>query len=204
MNILDTIVKRKREEVGDVLKKYEIENNPYLFFVSTVQPRKNIPNTIRAFSQFISENNEFKNTCLLLAGKNGWDYEESLEAPQKYGVEGSVKFLGRVPDEDLPALFSGARGHVNLSFEEGFGLPLLESLACGIPSLVSNIPSYKEIGDYLPIYADPHNVENIKDGILKLMTEPYDEKELMERASLFTWDMTAKRVLGVFENIVKL
>jgi len=200
--VSEIFFKRNEKEIKDVLSKYEIGNFPYLFFVSTIQPRKNVPNMVRAFSQFIGENKDMKDTKLLIAGKKGWDFEESLEAPRKYGVENNVKFLGRVPDEDLPALFSGARGHINLSFEEGFGLPLLESLACGIPSLVSNIPPYNEIGDYLPIYADPNNIENIKDGILKLMTEPYEENELKERASLFNWEMTAERVLGVFNKTI--
>jgi glycosyltransferase involved in cell wall biosynthesis len=140
---------KSEEEIDKIRKKYEIGKNPYLLFVSTLQPRKNIPNMVRAFCQFISENKDMKNTLLLIIGKKGWDYEESLEAPQKYGVEKNVKFLGRIPEEDLPILYSGAKWYINVSFEEGFGLPLLESMACGIPSVVSNIPAHKEVGDYL-------------------------------------------------------
>jgi len=194
---------KSEEEIDKIRKKYEIGKNPYLLFVSTIQPRKNIPNMIRAFSQFISENKDMKNTLLLIVGKKGWDYEESLEAPQKYGVEKNVKFLGRIPEEDLPILYSGAKGYINVSFEEGFGLPLLESMACGIPSVVSNIPAHKEVGDYLPIYVDPNNIENIKDGIFEIMTRSFDKKEFIERSKNFSWKNTAEKTLEVLEKTLK-
>lgn len=194
---------KSEEEIDKIRKKYEIGKNPYLLFVSTIQPRKNIPNMIRAFSQFISENKNMKNTLLLIAGKKGWDYEKSLEAPQKYGIEKNVKFLGRVPEEDLPVLYSGAKGYINVSFEEGFGLPLLESMACGIPSVVSNIPAHKEVGDYLPIYVDPNNIENIKDGIFEIMTRSFDKKEFVERSKIFSWRNTAEKTLEVLEKTLK-
>jgi len=194
---------KSEEEIDKIRKKYEIGKNPYLLFVSTIQPRKNIPNMIRAFSQFISENKNMKNTLLLIAGKKGWDYEKSLEAPQKYGIEKNVKFLGRVPEEDLPVLYSGAKGYINVSFEEGFGLPLLESMACGIPSVVSNIPAHKEVGDYLPIYVDPNNIENIKDGIFEIMTRSFDKKDFIERSKNFSWKNTAEKTLEVLEKTLK-
>jgi len=194
---------KSEEEIDKIRKKYEIGKNPYLLFVSTIQPRKNIPNMIRAFSQFISENKNMKNTLLLIAGKKGWDYEKSLEAPQKYGVEKNVKFLGRVPEEDLPVLYSGAKGYINVSFEEGFGLPLLESMACGVPSVVSNIPAHKEVGEYLPIYVDPNNIENIKDGIFEIMTRSFDKKDFIERSKIFSWKNTAEKTLEVLEKTLK-
>jgi len=194
---------KSEEEIDKIRKKYEIGKNPYLLFVSTIQPRKNIPNMIRAFSQFISENKDMKNTLLLIVGKKGWDYEESLEAPQKYGVEKNVKFLGRIPEEDLPILYSGAKGYINVSFEEGFGLPLLESMACGVPSVVSNIPAHKEVGDYLPVYVDPNNIENIKDGIFEIMTRYFDKKDFIERSKNFSWKNTAEKTLEVLEKTLK-
>jgi len=194
---------KSEEEIDKIRKKYEIGKNPYLLFVSTIQPRKNIPNMIRAFSQFINENEEMKNTLLLIAGKKGWDCEKSLEAPQKYGVEKNVKFLGRVPEEDLPILYSGAKGYINVSFEEGFGLPLLESMACGVPSVVSNIPAHKEVGDYLPVYVDPNNIENIKDGIFEIMTRSFDKKDFIERSKNFSWKNTAEKTLEVLEKTLK-
>ena len=144
-----------------------------------------------------------KNTLLLIAGKNGWDYQESLEAPLKYGVVGNVKFLGRVPTEDLPALYSGSKGYINISYEEGFGLPLLESMACGKPSVVSDIPAHREVGGSLPIYADPYNIENIKDWIFKIMTSDFDKNLLLDRAAGFSWKRTAEKTLEILKETVK-
>lgn len=201
--VSESFYERSENEIKEIREKYKIGNSPYLLFVSTIQPRKNLPNTIRAFSQFINENTEMKNTQLLIAGKNGWDYQESLEAPRKFGVEENVKFLGRVPTEDLPALFSGSKGYINVSFEEGFGLPLLESMACGVPSVVSDIPAHREVGGNLPIYADPYNIENIKDGIFKIMTNDFDKNLLLDRAQGFSWERTAEKTLKVLKETSK-
>ena len=201
--VSDEFYKRDENEVRKIREKYQIKDSPYLLFVSTIQPRKNLPNTIRAFSQFLNENPEMKNTQLLIAGKNGWNFEESLGAPLKYGVVGNVKFLGRVPTEDLPALYSGSKGYINISYEEGFGLPLLESMACGKPSVVSNIPAHREVGGSLPIYADPNNIENIKDGIFKIMTSDFDKNLLLDRAAGFSWKRTAEKTLEILKETVK-
>lgn len=201
--VSESFYERDENEVQKIREKYQIKDSPYLLFVSTIQPRKNLPATIRAFSQFLNENPEMKNTLLLVAGKNGWNFEESLEAPLKYGVEENVKFLGRVPTEDLPALYSGSKGYINISYEEGFGLPLLESMACGKPSVVSDIPAHREVGGSLPIYADPNNIENIKDGIFKIMTTNFDKNLLLDRAAGFSWKRTAEKTLEILKETVK-
>lgn len=198
--VSDSFYKRDEKEIENIRKKYDLGEDPYLFFVSTIQPRKNLPGLIRAFSQFLRENPEHKNTKLAVAGKKGWNYEESLKAPERYGVEGKVKFLGRVPTEDLPALFSGAGAYVNTSFEEGFGLPLLESMACGTPSVVSDIPAHKEVGENIPIYVDPNNIENIKDGIFKVMNGTFDESKIIERSKFFSWERTAENTLEIITS----
>lgn len=199
--VSEIFCRKETSQVDQIRKKYELSNDPYLLFVSTIQPRKNIPSLVRAFSQFLNENKEMGDTRLLIAGKKGWDFEESLEAPRQYGIEQNVKFLGRVPTEDLPSLFSGAKAYVNTSFEEGFGLPLLESMACGIPSVVSDIPAHREVGGDLPNYVDPHNVENIKDGIFKVITTKYNENILIERSKQFTWKKTAERTLEIMREV---
>jgi len=95
--VSEEFYERTGDEIKKIREKYDLKDSPYLLFVSTIQPRKNLPSTIRAFSQFIDENPEMKNTLLLIAGKNGWDYQESLEAPDKFGITKNVKFIGRVP-----------------------------------------------------------------------------------------------------------
>lgn len=201
--VSEEFYERTGDEIKKIREKYDLKDSPYLLFVSTIQPRKNLPSTIRAFSQFINENPEMKNTLLLIAGKNGWDYQESLEAPDKFGITKNVKFIGRVPQEDLPALYSGSKGYINISYDEGFGLPLLESMACGIWSVVSDIPAHREVGGSLPIYADPYNIENIKDGIFKIMTSDFDKNLLLDRAAGFSWKRTAEKTLEILKETSK-
>lgn len=198
--------KKSDEEIKNIRDKFGIASDPYLLFVSTIQPRKNIPGMVEGFSLALKENKIPENTKLLIAGKNGWDFEESLESPRKFGVENNVKFIGRVSDEDIPVLFSGSAGYISCSFEEGFGLTVLEATACEVPCVVSDIPAFKEVGGDLPIYVDPNSIESIKDGIEKLMRGEYDVERIRkakERSKEFTWEKTALKTLGVFQDIVK-
>ena len=199
--------KKKTVKATDLVRKrYKIGESPYFLFISTIQPRKNVPNIIEAFSKLLEENTKFKDMKLLLAGKFGWDFEESLESPKKYGVEKSVMFLGRFSDEDLPSLFSGAEGYINMSLEEGFGLPLLEAMSCEVPCLVSDIPAFDEIGSGFPIFANPNNIESIKEGMIGILSGKVSGKHISEArkyAQSFTWENTAKRTLAVLENLVK-
>ena len=126
-----------------------------------------------------------------------------IEAPDKFGITENVKFIGRVPQEDLPALYSGSKGYINISYDEGFGLPLLESMACGVWSVVSDIPAHREVGGSLPIYADPYNIENIKDGIFKIMTSDFDKSLLLDRAAGFSWKRTAEKTLEILKETSK-
>jgi glycosyltransferase involved in cell wall biosynthesis len=95
---------------------------------------------------------------------------------------------------------------VNLSLEEGFGLPLLEAMSCEVPCLVSDIPAFEEIGSGFPVFADPNNIESIKEGMKTLLSGKILAKHLEESrkyAQSFTWGNTAKRTLTVFEDLIK-
>lgn len=160
---------QSKSEVGRVKKKYKITDR-YILFVGTVQPRKNLPMLIRAFVKLVlrlqstdysqkkavdsrqshavlakSVGLRQSTVDLVFAGKLGWDYGETLALPKKLGILGRVKFLGHVPDADLPALYSGAAVFAFPSLFEGFGLPILEALACGCPVVASNIPPHREL-----------------------------------------------------------
>lgn len=186
--------KRAIKDVSAIKHKYGIGEYVYLLFVSTIQPRKNLPKTIEAFSNFIKNNAKYANTKLVVAGKNGWQYEESLKAPQKYSVSKNVIFTGPVPNEDLPILFSGAHAFVSCSLEEGFGLPLLEALSCNIPAMVSDIPAFREIGGNKVSYVNPDDIRSIESGFLMILTKPLKEN-LSELARKYSWEKTAKKTL---------
>lgn len=196
--------KRTRGEITKIREKYKINGSEYFIFVGTVHPRKNLPGTIQAFSLALKKLND-RNIKFVISGKLGWDYEDSLNASKKFGVEDSVLYLGRVPDDDLPALISGATALVNFSFEEGFGLTLLEAMACETPCLLSYIPPFKEVSGGNALFASPKKTVEMSDAILKMFTLNKDGmlKKAKERCSKFSWNESAKKTLDVFQSVIK-
>lgn len=159
---------RSEKEVKSIKSKFKIDGD-YILFVGTIQPRKNLQTLIRAFASLVNSeqftvNSKQKtvnrepltvNCQLVLSGKLGWDYDEILALPKKLEIGNRVKFLGHVPDADLPALYSGAAVFGFPSLFEGFGLPILEALSCGCPVVASDIPPHREILDKLKFAQGP-------------------------------------------------
>ncbi len=152
-----------QRKVNSVRSKYKIDGR-YILFVGTVQPRKNLKMLIKAFSDLVNSEKwlvhsqeKVKKTStihyalstnhltLVIAGKLGWNYDEILSAPKNFGVEKRVRFLKHIPNADLPALYSGAAVFAFPSLFEGFGLPILEAIACGCRVVASDIPAHREI-----------------------------------------------------------
>ncbi len=193
------------EDINQVREKYNLEKSVYLIFIGTMQPRKNLVNTIKAFSEALEYNPSLHSSKLLIVGKKGWDFKEILEYPEKLQIKDKVIFAGRVPDEDLTPLLSGAVALVNFSVEEGFGLPLLEAMACETPCLVSNIPPFKEVCLEYAYYANPKDESEMKEGVIKALSHNLniDTVKAKNRAKLFSWEETAKKTLRVFQGVVK-
>ncbi len=175
------------ESFKNVLKKHRLEKDGYLFFVGTVQPRKNLVRLIEAFAKFAKDNPDTK---LVIAGKAGWMFEKIYARPKELGIADSVEFLGYVDIEDLPFLYAGAKATVFPSLYEGFGLPILESLAMQTPILTSNVASMPEVGGDLAIYVDPYDVESIVDGLHNVVSVSLDEEKRNEHLRRFSWDET--------------
>lgn len=196
---VSNIFTRKDEnEVKNTLQKFNIDpNTKYFFMLSTIQPRKNYPKSIEAFSKFVKSANEYENFKLIIAGKKGWEYKETLESPQKFGVQDNVIFLDHVETQDLPALFSGSQAFVSFSLQEGFGLPLIEALACQTKALVSNISAFKEIGEEFPIYCDTQNTDEMVEGFEKILKHDVDFEKLRIHLQKFTWNKTAQSVISL-------
>jgi glycosyltransferase involved in cell wall biosynthesis len=183
-----------------LFKRYEI-NSDYILSVSTIQPRKNYPRLIEAFSRLILDS-QYKDLALVIVGKRGWMWEETIEAPKKFRVEDKVKFLDYVPDEDLPALYRGAKCFVLVSLYEGFGIPALEAMSFGCPVVVSNISSLPEVVGGGGVLVDPYDIEDIKEGIKKaIKNKDKLVKKGYKQASRFSWEKTAKKVLAVLEEV---
>ncbi|MBI3103823.1 glycosyltransferase family 4 protein [Candidatus Daviesbacteria bacterium] len=185
-----------------VFKKYKMKD-PYIIYIGTVQPRKNIVRLVETVSRV-------EDLKLVIVGKmegegrGGWMYTESLNAPKKFEIEGRVKFLGFVPTEDLPFLLSGAKAFILPSLWEGFGIPVLEAMACGVPVLVSNVSSLPEVVGEVGLTFDPYSIDQIEQAIRIVLTDRKLRQKLSKagliQAQKFSWDKMAKTVLKVFEN----
>lgn len=192
-------------DISPAKKKYGLQNKDYLIFVSTVQPRKNIPLLIEGYAKFIKSHPDFSELNLVIVGKKGWLYEDSINAPKKFGVEDKVRFLGHINDDALVvSLLSGAKAFVSASLDEGFGLHLLEAMACETPCAVSDISAYREVAKDSVIYFDPKNPDDISRGIADALdlNSKVDLRRLVYEAKLrsrdFTWEYTAERVASFF------
>lgn len=184
------------EKVNEVLAKYKIRK-PYILSVATQEPRKNIQKLIDAFDSLIGQNS---NLHLVLTGKYGWG--EGFRSTE------NVLWTGFVPQEDLLALYGGCRVFVYPSLYEGFGLPILEAMACGAPVITSNNSSMAEIAKDAAILVDPRSDHQLKKAIelvLNLNLENYQKmvRASLERARKYTWAKTAKETLKVYEDLTK-
>ena len=191
---------RSGEEIARVTAKYGIKGN-YFLFVGTIQPRKNLVRLIEAFSQL-----SIVNYQLVIAGSQGWLYDEIYAAPERYGVKDSVKFTGKIPEDDLPALMSGCRAFVFPSLYEGFGLSLLEALACGAITVTSNVTSLPEVGGEASFYADPNDTRSITEALRAVLNISESEKEKKRKEGLsqadnFSWEKSAKEVLSLLDSM---
>ncbi len=207
-------IKNEKLKIEKTLKKYKIKR-PYILFVGTIQPRKNLEKLIQAFALLAkSKEQRAKNNSeryalgplqLVIVGKLGWLYDEILQAPKRFGIEKKVKFLNYIQDSDLPYIYAGAEVFVLPSLVEGFGLPVLEAMAAGIPVLVSNRTSLPEVGGNAAIYFNPQNSQEIAQAILQVLTNPKLRKDLVEKGkkqvAKFSWEKTAAQTLRVFERV---
>lgn len=151
---------------AEVKQKYGLPKK-YFLSVSTLQPRKNYENTIKAFANFAVSHPDYH---YIIAGGKGWYYEPLYKLVKELRMETKVHFLGYVDDSDLPALTDNAEALLYMSFYEGFGIPLLNALYRGIPVLTSDIPLFHEVADSdLTLFADPANVGHISRQMLNVM-----------------------------------
>ena len=186
------------DKVKEVLEKYKIKK-PYILSVATWEPRKNIQKLVDVFEKIQKEN---PNLSLVLTGKHGWGQDPSFKDNDR------IVSTGFIPRDDLTALYSGCRVFVYPSLYEGFGLPILEAMACGTPVITSNNSSMTEIAKDAAILVDPRSESQIKRAIEMVLNLNLDSYQKMVNASLnrarqYTWIKTAKETLKVYEEVVK-
>lgn len=190
------------QEITAVRAKYDLGERPYLVSVGTVQPRKNYQMLIRAFTPLAAELPH----NLYIAGGKGWLYEEMLAEIERQGLNGRVRFIGFVDDADLPALYSGASLFAFPSLYEGFGLPLLEAMGCGVPVLTSNASSLPEVAGEAAVQLSPHDEAAWTAALRTLLQDPGQRTHLVaagfRQARQFTWQKSAQKLLQVYKRLL--
>jgi glycosyltransferase involved in cell wall biosynthesis len=178
------------------------EGGGYLLYVGTLQPRKNLPRLVDAYARLVSALGD-RAPRLVLAGKIGWMSQDLSAMVDRLGLAGRVVLPGYVAPQDLPAVLSGATAFVYPSLYEGFGLPVLEAGACGVPVITSNTSSLPEVAGDAAILVDPLDVEALAAAMAQLLTDDGLCAELSrkgrENARRFSWERCAAETLQVLE-----
>jgi glycosyltransferase involved in cell wall biosynthesis len=191
-----------KEELREGLRQKYGFSGDFILFVSTIEPRKNIPTLIRAFRQLLDDYH--LDASLVLAGREGWKVDEVFATIEELKVEDRVFCLGRVPTADLVSLYNTARAFAFPSFYEGFGLPPLEAMACGTPVVVSNVSSLPEVVGDAGLMVDPEEVEELTVALWRLMSDEDLRKDLIDkglrRASRFSHEKMARETLAVYHR----
>ena len=183
--------------------KYGLANISYILSVGTVQPRKNYSRVVQALAALRQTGRDLH---YVIAGGSGWLQDELWETIARTGMQDCVHLLGLVADDDLPALYSCARSLLMASLYEGFGLPLLEAMACGTPVITSNLSSLPEVAGKAALLVDPHDTDAIAEAILRLETNDEARSQLMrsgyEQAKHFTWERAARQLKSVYDDML--
>ena len=175
----------------------------FILFVGTVEPRKNLLTLVRAFEQIIRSNSS--KLQLVIAGEKGWLSGDLMDYLRDSQLGERVLFTGHLPDEDLRALYSACRVFVYPSLYEGFGLPLLEAMACGAPVVTSRIPSIVEtVGDVARLIS-PTDVDDLARGITALLDDAGEREHRstagIAHAKKFSWERTASATWEVYQKL---
>ena len=177
--------------------------DPFILNVGTLEPRKNQARLIQAYHQLIQENGIPHR--LAIVGRRGWLYENVFAMVERLQLKERVLFLGHVPDQDLPALYSLADIFVYPSLYEGFGMPPLEAMACGTPVVASNVSSLPEVLGDAALLVDPTNVTELAQAMFQALTDQATRQALIakgfERAKKFTWVEAAQQMLGLYHQV---
>lgn len=191
--------------IAETKERYGLSGD-YLLYLGTLQPRKNLVRLVEAFGRALNAIPQ-PDLTLVIAGKRGWLYNDIFKRVEQLGLTGRVRFSGYVADEDKPALLSGALAYLFPSLYEGFGLPVLEAMACGLPVLTGNVSSLPEVAGTAALLVDPHDVAAIAAGIVKLVNDEIYRLHLVEQGyrqvATFSWQSAAIRVLEIVEQIIR-
>jgi len=177
----------------------------YILYVGTIEPRKNLNVLLDAYASLLNRGAIDDHTRLVIVGKKGWLYQPFFDRLRALGLEQQVLFPGYVADDDLPALYAAADVFVFPSVFEGFGLPVLEAMACGTPVICSNASSLPEVAGDAAILVEPADSAGFGAAVQRVLEDAGVRQRLaalgMAQAQRFTWENTARRTLAVYESV---
>jgi glycosyltransferase involved in cell wall biosynthesis len=184
--------------------KYGINSKSYILSLCTIEPRKNLKVIIESFLNSIDKG-KLENVNLVLVGAKGWDFSiQNIIAKYDKKLLSRIQILGFVPDENLASIYSNALFFVYMSFYEGFGLPPLEAMKCGLPVIVSNSSSIPEVVGSAGIYLDPNDSIKLSSTMENLFESEALRNELSKKSSVqaskFTWKKCANETIKGFKE----
>lgn len=185
------------------LRSHKLLKREFFLFVSSIEPRKNIDRILDAYELLPSS---FKKTYpLVLTGSSGWKSEGILKRISLLSEAGMVRYLGYTNDEELAYLYYSAGALVFPSIYEGFGLPIIEAQAMGVPVVTSNLSCMPEVAGEAALFVDPYDVDAISVALEQVMLDKNLRKKLkavgLKNARQYTWDKTAAKTMAVYSRI---
>ena len=193
-----------RKLLGALQKKYKMDAS-YILNVGTLEPRKNVRRLIEAYA--LLPPNLRREVQLVIAGGEGWLSSDLGMVVRRLGLSDRVRFLGYVRDEELVTLYSFAELFVYPSLYEGFGLPVVEAMACGAPVISSNRSSIPEVAGKATVLVNPEDVLELACAMEVLLEKPEYRRKLsklgLERAQEFSWKKTAEQTLAVYQELAE-
>ncbi len=183
-----------------ILEKYAV-SGAYVLYVGNLHTRRNIDRLIAAFIRLKNGHNQFRLLKMILVGKDEGVLKGLLSL---YGYRDDIVFTDYVPEEDMPFFYGEARCLVFPSLYEGFGFPVLEAMASGLPTIISDIPVFREIFKENSLFVNPYNVDEIKNALFRLLTDEALRNSLSQKgkkhAASFLWETAAKKTLDIYSN----
>lgn len=194
------------DAIAEVRSRYGIPEGRYLLSIANLEPRKNLPHLIQAFFRLLA-GEPLEDVSLVLVGSKGMKHEEIFEAAASDASFGTrVIFTGHIPDADLSTIYSGAVAFVYPSLYEGFGLPPLEAMQCGVPVITSNTTSLPEVVGDAAITVDPSDGDALCDAILRILSDTQLRADLrrkgLARAQDFSWARCAGQTVELYRTAI--
>jgi len=181
------------------------QGRPYFVFLGALHPRKNILTLVKAFDHFKS--NYQSDIQLILAGRDAWHNKELFETIQRSPFTKEIHLPGYVRTADAVPLVASAAAMIYPSIYEGFGLPLVEAMACGVPVICSNVSSLPEVAGNAALQFDPMDIQKLSQHMHAITTDQNLKNELIglgfERSKFFSWDKAAAEIYGILESAAR-